>query len=144
MLRQTPLLVVLESRPRWEPELKRALESAELRITACRTAAATLRLLAEARESVLIVDLEWGLAATLRIVEAVHERDLTRAILVVFPATSGELEWPLRELGATSALCETVARQALPALALRICQMSPDSAPASDKRGAAKECRANG
>jgi DNA-binding NarL/FixJ family response regulator len=107
----TPLdamIFVYERRPRREAELKRRFAGETISVRPCRSAGDLLALCRSAPGSVAVIDLSVGAATVLHCLEQVLRERLNVFPLVVAAADPGDLEWPLRELGAHAVYPESV------------------------------------
>ena len=99
-----PLVLVFEKRPRWAPELQRQFADEEVRIRACRSTADVDERLRESPGSLVVLDLRAGSAACLQFLAAGSQKPVRPPMIVVGSLRTAELEWPMRELGATEFL----------------------------------------
>lgn len=98
------LVVVFELRSRWAPELQRQFAGEEVRIRACRSLRDLDGLLADSPGSIAILDLLAGPAVCLQFLARHGGHSPQTPIVVVGSCHTAELEWPIRELGATEFL----------------------------------------
>ena len=108
-------VVVHERRPRWTPQLQRHLAAEGFRVRGCRSLAdvAPGRL----TPSVAILELEAAPAESLHFLA---RNAGSCPIIVIAGPASAELEWPIRELGATAVVSEDVSPDALANLCRRL------------------------
>ena len=102
-----PLTVlVFEQRPRWAPELQRQFLGQDVAVRACRSLDDLDALAAAAAQAIAVVDLDAAPAACLQFLGRRLGRSPHLPIVAVGSPRMGELEWPLRELGAAAVLCD--------------------------------------
>ena len=112
----TVTVIVFERAARWEAELQGQFNGQTVRVRGCRSAEEIGSLAAEGGDGVVVVDLREAEAEVLRFLE---KWDDHWPVLVVGPATAGDLEWPLRELGARDLVLEPLSPNRLARLCLR-------------------------
>jgi DNA-binding response OmpR family regulator len=95
------MIAVLETRPRWVPELQRQLLHDRIPLRAFRSVSSLLESCAELNgPSTVIIDLEIGMPDCLRLLSGLEESD--RTIIAIGTSKTDVLEPSLRELGVTS------------------------------------------
>jgi DNA-binding NtrC family response regulator len=104
----TPTLLIFERRPRWVPELERQFLGQDVRVRGCRSLKDVLEHCNASANCVVILDLEAAPEEVLKTLARLMARSPSRTILIVASAAFRELEWPLRELGATAFLEEPI------------------------------------
>jgi DNA-binding NtrC family response regulator len=104
----TPTLLIFERRPRWVPELERQFFGQDVRVRGCRSLKDVLERLASPADCVVVLDLEAAPAECLQTLGRLMTRSPSPTILVLASEAYRELEWPIRELGATAFLEEPV------------------------------------
>jgi hypothetical protein len=100
-------VIVLESRPRWVPELRRRLIKPPISVRACRS-------LIDARESargsvlpcLLLIDLSVTPEACVTWMGQRTREERRHAVVAIAPSTVADLEWILRDLGASAVLSD--------------------------------------
>ena len=102
-------IVVFEKRPRWTPELQRQFHGENVIVRSCRSVAAIASVSDVPAVAVIVLSLDAAPADVLRFLENRSRRGDGLAIIVVASARWGELEWRIRELGATDFIVEPVA-----------------------------------
>lgn len=102
-----PSVIVFEKRPRREAGLKRHLATDRVVVRPCRSRADLVELCTAMPGSVAVFDLEADAATLLLCLEQALARRLDVAPVIVAPPSIGELEWPLRELGALAVVPDT-------------------------------------
>jgi len=115
-----PAILVFEREPRREAELKRSFAIEGVLVRPCRSASDVLDLCRAMPGSIVVIDLETGAGAALRCLEQVLLQRLRASPVVIASAEVGELEWPLRELGAIAVLSESVRGDELAKLCRRV------------------------
>ena len=106
-------IVVLEPRPRWEPELQRQFVNDSVRVRGCRTvnelaslvfppASAGAANIADA----VVLQFPENAAACLQWVTGLAARPQVLAVIVLCSAESSELEWLLRDAGVREVLID--------------------------------------
>ena len=104
----TPTLLIFERRPRWVPELERQFLGQDVRVRGCRSVKDVLKHCTPLANCVVILDLAAQPEDCLKTLERLMARSPSPTILVVASAMDRELEWPVRELGATAFLEEPI------------------------------------
>jgi DNA-binding response OmpR family regulator len=104
----TPTLLVFERRPRWVPELERQFQGQDVRVRGCRSVKDVLDRHAASPQGLVILDLEADVEGCLVGLSRLMVRSPSPTILVVASASSRDLEWTVRELGATAFLEEPI------------------------------------
>jgi ActR/RegA family two-component response regulator len=104
-------IVVLESAPRWAPELQRQLEDSPFMVRACRTVASFRERLqaslAAGTPCIGLIDLAIGLSSGLTLVAWLNAQD-TAGTVIIGDFEAVTLEPALRELGATAVHAESI------------------------------------
>jgi hypothetical protein len=116
----SPGVVVLEKTSWWEAELKRAFWDDPIQVRACRLPAQVPPIQATMSRSILIVQLDVGLAACLRLIVQTAALAPAATAIALAPRAAAELEWPAREFGAAEFLLDTVSGQHLARLCRRL------------------------
>jgi ActR/RegA family two-component response regulator len=102
---QPVAIVVLETAPRWAPELQRQLDDSPFMVRACRTVASFRERLQAAQAAgtpcIGLIDLAIGLSSGLTLVAWLNERGAAGTV-IIGDAEAVTLEPALRELGATA------------------------------------------
>jgi hypothetical protein len=98
----TPTLLVFERRPRWVPELERQFQGREVRVRGSRSVKDLLDRLAASPGGIVIMGLEADPEGCLAALARLMTRSPSPTILVVASPMYHDLEWPVRELGATA------------------------------------------
>ncbi|MEO1995279.1 MAG: hypothetical protein ABGZ17_08385 [Planctomycetaceae bacterium] len=104
----TAVVVVFELRPAWTPELQRQLRTRPVRVRACRTVGDIDDCLGESQAAVVVLDLDGDAESCLRYLGGRAERWRGVPVIAVGSERMRELEWAVRELGATSFACGRV------------------------------------
>ncbi len=110
-MNQPAAIVVVETTPRWAPELQRQLEGEPFMVRACRTAA-DFRNRLQATQSagtpcIGLIDLTIGLSSALTLVAWLHARNAVASV-VIGNSQAITLEPALRELGATAVHVDSI------------------------------------
>lgn len=105
----TPTLLIFERRPRWVPELERQFFGQDVRVRGCSSLQNLQELLNQSAGGVAILELDAAPAECLRTLARLMTRSPSPTILVVASSAYRELEWSVRELGATAFLEEPIA-----------------------------------
>src|SRR5262245_17467850 len=116
----SPAIVVFERSRRREIQLKRRLAGDRVLVRPCRSAGDLLDLCRARPGSVAVIARDVGAGPALRCREDGLTQRLVLASLVIASAEFADLEWPLRELGATAVLPETVRAEKLVRLCRRL------------------------
>ena len=114
-----PGVVVYEKTNRWEALLKRHFQGRGIQVRPCRLPAQVVTTLAAMPGSVTLIDLAAGAAAGLRLITRARQQVPEGKVIVVFPDSLADLEWPAREFGALAFLPESVSEAELGALCSR-------------------------
>ena len=101
-------VVVFEMRPTWTPELQRQWRSRSVRVRGCRAIADIDDGLNGSRMGVVVLDLDGDAESCLRYLDRRMERWRGVPVVAVGSERMRELEWSVRELGATSFVCGRV------------------------------------
>lgn len=109
-------VIVFERASRWEAELQGQFIGQTVRVLACRSTGEIELLSTDGGDGVVVVDLRGAEAEVLRFLEQWEEN---WPVLVIGPAETGDLEWPLRELGARDVVLEPLSPSRLARLCLR-------------------------
>ena len=118
---QAPLTIaVFEARPRWAPELDRQFLDEDVQIRAVRRTRELLDAIEPGAAGLLVLDLEADPAACLVFLGRMHALGTGIPALVVVDREAGDLEWAVRELGATSVVDEYVPGHVLAATCRRM------------------------
>lgn len=102
----TPTLLIFERRPRWVPELERQFLGQNVRVRGCRSIKDLLDRFHSSPKCLVILDLEADPDGCLDALARLMAHSLSPTILVVASERYRELEWAIRELGATAFLEE--------------------------------------
>jgi hypothetical protein len=102
----TPIsIAVFEHQPRWAPELERRFDDdRDVTVGACRRTRDLAALLAEAERGVIVLDVTADPAACLDHLSRTPHG--STPIVAILTRQTHDLEWSLRELGATAVLDE--------------------------------------
>ena len=109
-------IVVLEPRPRWEPELQRQFADEQVRVRGCRTVNELASLVFPTVSTnsvsianiadVVVLQIPENAAACLQWVAGLAARPQVLAVIVLCSAESSELEWSLRDAGVREVLID--------------------------------------
>lgn len=109
-------IVVLESRPRWEPELQRQFADEQVRVRGCRTVNELASLVFPTASTVsagiakiadtVVLQIPENAAACLQWITSLAARPQAPAVIVLCMAESSELEWSLRDAGVSEVLID--------------------------------------
>ncbi len=112
-------VVVLESRPRWEPELQRQFVDDRVRVRGCRTVNELAALVfwsvpTESTDSAstvkiadtVVMQISENAAACLQWITGLAARPQVPAVIALCSTESSELEWTLREAGVREVLID--------------------------------------
>ena len=97
----TPTLVIYERRPRWVPELQRQFLGQDIRVRAASTLRDWEQLLLQSPQAVGLIELDAAPSQCLECLSRLMTRHPGPTVIVITSAELRELEWPIRELGAT-------------------------------------------
>ena len=114
-----PGVVIYEKSNRWEALLKRYFHGRGVQVRPCRLPAQIISTLAAMPGSVTLIDLAAGAAQGLRLITRARQQVPEGKVIVVFPESLADLEWPAREFGALAFLPESVSETDLGALCSR-------------------------
>ena len=98
----TPVAIVLEKRPRWAPELERQFAGQDVRVVACRSLLDLDERAAGATLGVILLDLTAHTAECLRFLSRRISEPHALPVVAIGSDEVANLEWPVRELGATA------------------------------------------
>ena len=99
------VVVVFELRPTWAPELQRQFRTPSVRVRSCRAVDDIDDSLRADYLAVVLLDLDGDTESCLRYLGRRLESWIPVPVIVVGSERMRELEWPVRELGATSFEC---------------------------------------
>lgn len=99
-----PEIVVHEKRPRWTPELQRQFMGEAVRVRACWSLADIAPRPADDGPLVAVLDLDAAPAESLHFLARGTGRPWRLPVLVLASPRMADLEWSVRELGATAFL----------------------------------------
>jgi DNA-binding NtrC family response regulator len=102
----TPTLLIFERRPRWVPEMERQFLGQNVRVRGCRSVKDLLDRFHSSPKCLAILDLEADPEGCLNSLARLMAHSPLPTILVVASERYRDLEWPVRELGATAFLEE--------------------------------------
>ncbi|HID21141.1 MAG TPA: hypothetical protein EYP14_01895 [Planctomycetaceae bacterium] len=117
---------VFERSPYWTPELQRQLDPAEVTVRRCRSVADVQRLAfppsgaAQDDPRVILLDLQSGPADCLQLLGTGLPQVHQVPLIVYASRRAADLEWPLREAGATDVIVEHVPGRAMARLCRRL------------------------
>lgn len=94
-------VLVFEKKPCWTPELQRQFLDGSVTVRSCRSTRDLTALVNEFPESPVVIDLEAGTADCLQWLTSFVPHGDRPIVLVVGSHQTADLEWPLREAGAT-------------------------------------------
>ena len=97
-------IVVLESRPRWEPELQRQFRNESVRVRGCRTWNELSGFAFPPIADVLVIDLPEDLSECLQWLSKLVAPLSIPAVILLCPSEAADLEWPLRDIGVREVL----------------------------------------
>lgn len=89
------LILVFESRPRWEPELQRQFLGESIRVRGCRAWSE----LASQTADAIVIELPSDAAGCLQWLGTFMTRPRMTPVIVISSAESSDLEWPMRDAG---------------------------------------------
>jgi DNA-binding NtrC family response regulator len=98
--------LIFERRPRWVPELERQFQGQNVRVRGCRSVKDLFQRFRSSPKCLVVLDLEADLKGCLTALAQLMARSPTPTILVVGSGKYRNLEWAVRELGATAFLEE--------------------------------------
>ena len=107
------LIVVFESRPRWEPELQRQFRQESVCVRSCRSWSELSSLVFPTAVSqparspladLAVIDLAENAVECLQWLSKLTVSSRAPLITILCPSESAELEWPLREAGVREVL----------------------------------------
>lgn len=104
----TPTLLIFERRPRWVPELERQFLGQNVRVRGCRSVKDLWDRFTTSSKCLLILDLDFDPEGCLITLARLMARSPSPTILVVASEMHRNLEWTIRELGATAFLEEPI------------------------------------
>ncbi len=104
----TPTILVFERRPRWVPELERQFAAQGVRVRGCGRPRDIEERLTPPGSCVVLMELEAAPAECLEVLERLMTRTPKPAVIAVASPDLRELEWPVREVGATTFLEEPI------------------------------------
>jgi DNA-binding NtrC family response regulator len=100
--------VVFEQRPRWGPELQRQFANEGVRVIECRSLADVAERTKEVRRGVILLDLVFKTAECLRFLGRRLNDGTALPVFVVGSNRLADLEWSVRDLGATAFFAHTI------------------------------------
>ena len=110
---------VFEKRPRWTPALQRQFLDEEVRVRRFVRIAELRREAIGSARGVVLLELAAGAADCLQFLGRVLGQPGFPPVLVIGSDRTAELEWPIREFGATAFLDESIPRSHLARLIRR-------------------------
>jgi DNA-binding NtrC family response regulator len=102
----TPTLLIFERRPRWVPELERQFLGQNVRVRGCRSVKDLWDRFHSSPKCLVILDLDSDLEGCLNTLPQLIAHSPSPTILVTASENYRNLEWTVRELGATAILEE--------------------------------------
>lgn len=103
-----PTAIVFERRPHWAPELERQFANETIRIVECRSLSDVAERSAGVARGVILLDLSFKTAECLRFLGRRLGHEAALPIFVVVSNKMAELEWSVRDLGATAFFAKTI------------------------------------
>lgn len=105
----TSIIAVYEALPYWGPELQRQFPQSSVAVRECRSLADLLPSIEGFAKSVLLIDLASGLEACLAwFASSALQRPASCSIIACGSPETAELEWVLRDAGATAFLPDVI------------------------------------
>ena len=120
-----PTVIVFESRPRWGPELQRQFLHQEITVRASRSLDDLEALAGKSPHAAALIDLDAAPAACVQFLGRRLGRSPYFPVVAVGSPRMAELEWPLRELGAVSVLCDFPTGEQMATLCRRLFASAP-------------------
>lgn len=97
-------IIILETSPYWEAELRRRIEDLDDRLIICRNLSEVRPAMKSAPDNIFICSLSPLTGELLLLLSEAQERRLSSGIIVVRKNVDAELDWNLREIGVAAVL----------------------------------------
>jgi len=97
-------IIILESSPYWEAELRRRIDDLDDRLIICRNLSEVRPAMKSAHDNIFLCPLSPLTGELLLLLSEVQERRMSSGIIVVRKNVDAELDWNLREIGVTAVL----------------------------------------
>ena len=104
MSKRVRMIVVFESRPRWEPELQRQFQGESVRVRGCRTWKEVSAFVAPPVVDVVVIELPENLADFLQWLSRLVSQHQVPFIVVIGSPKLADVEWVLRDAGVQDVL----------------------------------------
>lgn len=114
-------ITVFEKTPRWTPELKRQFSADDIRVRGVGSLPGEFLQHPRPMNALLVVVLEEAEAKCLQYLGRLASTVDPSPVIVIAGPTTMEMEWTIRELGATDVVADRVTGEELADLCRRIC-----------------------